>query len=214
MTLTRAERNSFTAATDQQDLAYGESACLETPRPLFVNLHRRFRFDVDLTANAANHLLPSWIGPDNPSPRRKSAINKRSWFEFGRTGYSNPPYGAFIGDVLEKALQERERRFTSVFLLPLRAAAWYQELVLPYYSELWHCRRRITFWYKGAPKIDPTTKDNVKRIAAGKDLKPTGALFDSIIVIYRPWRDDRGRPTHRVDRPQVYDVELDRLGYR
>lgn len=38
----RRERDSFTATTPQDDLEYGEQACLETSREVFDKLHERF----------------------------------------------------------------------------------------------------------------------------------------------------------------------------
>lgn len=193
----RAERDSFTAQTPD-DIAYGEGACLETPKAVFDRLNERFKFDVDLTANENNHLLPEWMGPG--SMLHHDALEcVWNWYgspAFPRrmSGYSNPPYGNFIPKILTKALHERDKGFLSVFLLPLRASKWYKDLVLPYYSELWHLESRLTFPYLGKPRIDPETKLNRTRAAWNthnptkrqRELKPDGALFDSIVVVYRP----------------------------
>jgi hypothetical protein len=194
VSLTRAERDRFTAMTDQTD-PYHPSACLETPPVLFANLHKRFDFDVDLTANERNHLLPRWWGPGHAPEDAvyDNVLTPDCWLAQGQGGFSNPPYGDFIPKILTKALQEREHGFTSVFLLPLRASAWYQQLVLPYYSELWHVKQRVTFWYNDRPKLNSKTG------------KADPALFDSIVVIYRP----HGQPFHA--RPRVWDYLTNEL---
>lgn len=168
--MNRRERDSFTATTDQSDLAYGESACLETPPDLFTALHKEFTFDVDLTANAGNRLLPIYFGPGGTY---EDALTAR-WYQAGvRTrGFSNPPYGAFVKRILTKAVEEWARGFDSVFLLPMRASGWYRDLVLPYADEVRHIDR-MKFWYQGQPKPNPKTG------------KVDTALFDSIIVVYR-----------------------------
>ena len=167
--MNRPTRDKFVATTDQSKLAYGESACLETPPALFAALHQEFHFDVDLTANEQNHLLPVWFGPGG----EYEDCLKAPW---GRmlpdlVGFSNPPYGRFIELILAKAVVQRH--FTSVFLLPFRAPRWYRTFVLPYADEVRHLPR-ITFNYQGKPaKYD-------------KQGKPHAALFDSILVVYRP----------------------------
>lgn len=169
MTLTRAERDRF-AATTPDDIAYSEGACLETPPAVFRRLNKLFNFDVDLTANETNHLLPTWYGPGCPISQAGEDALTVSWGYEGecKSGFSNPPYGPFIPKILKKAIQEREKGFTSVFLLPSRAGAWFQDLVLPYYSELWFCASRLGFFYQGKPRLSSNMKPT-KRIKDGHD---------------------------------------------
>lgn len=213
MTLTRNERDRFTAATPD-DIAYGEGACLETPPQVFELLNRRFKFDVDLTANEQNHLLPHWFGPGSPWPDALTHVwsysaEAKQAMGYGKeptSGFSNPPYGPFIPKILTKAVAERDRGFTSVFLLPMRASGWFRDLVLPYYSELWYCSSRLTFNYKGRPRLNPKTG------------KADPALFDSIIVVYAAHTTNvsaRGQfglfpPPQR---PNVWDVKTGELRY-
>lgn len=160
MTLTRIERDSFVSATPD-DITYGEGACLQTPPALFELLHRRFRFDVDLTANETNHLLPRWFGPGSPWPDALAmpwaypaeAQMAQGYCKTPTAGFSNPPYGKFIPKILKKAIEERRKGFTSVFLLPMRAARWFRELILPQYSELWYCSERLVFHYNNVPRL-------------------------------------------------------------
>lgn len=217
----RAERDRFVATTDQKDLAYGESACLETPPDFFAIIHTHFHFDIDLTANAENHLLPLWFGPGSPLGKPDALTTPWYWLPTVHQeraggvlshpttrGYSNPPYGAFIERILEKAVEEAARGFTSVFLLPMRASSWYTKIVLVHATFLLHLEPRLTFWYKGAPKPtakvkwrkkyegDPQyTKEadgcvylvGVKGATATRPLlQPANALFDSILVGFCP----------------------------
>lgn len=162
--LSKSERDAFTATTPQE-IAYGEGACVETPPKLFELLHQRFKFDVDLTANETNHLLPVWFGPGSPytidGVRVEDSLTadwSRAGTLRGVSGFSNPPYGPFIPKILRKAIEERAKGFTSVFLLPMRAAGWFRDLVLPQYSELWYCSERIVFHYQGKPKLSANVK--------------------------------------------------------
>lgn len=216
----RETRDKFVASTDQDDLLYGESACLETPPDFFEALNRGFDFQVDLTANEQNHLCPIWFGPGGryanaliaPWYRCVSVADEK--VEPNRSsGYSNPPYGSFIPEILRKAVEEAARGFTSAFLLPMRASSWYTEIVLVHATHLWHLEPRLTFWYKGEPK--PTAKvkwtkkwameehpAQERLYVRGEDgcvyhaatpnlsrrpvLVPANALFDSIVVVFRP----------------------------
>lgn len=185
MSLTRSERDAFVATTDQNDLAYGESACLETPPGLFTVLDREFKFDVDLTANEQNHKCDTWFGPGSAyhdagfnSFQDALTCNWNSYPHRIAVGFSNPPYGAFVPKILSKAVQEYKQGFTSVFLLPVRISGWYRDLVLPFADEVRHIPR-VKFWYKGVPKL-------VLNKRTGQ-MEHMQAIFDSMIVVYRPY---------------------------
>lgn len=195
--MNRTERDSFTATTPD-DIAYGEGACLETPKKVFDLLDQRFVFGVDLTANEKNALVPMYFGPK--SSLYEDALTA-PWGNMPRpVGYSNPPYGPFIPKILEKAIAERAKGFTSVFLLPNRGGAWFQNFVIPYYSELWYLASRLTFPYLGKPRLNLKTG------------KPDGALFDSIIVVYAPYDSKWGLfPPAR--RPNVWNPKTGELRY-
>lgn len=207
--MNRAERDSFVATTDQENLAHGESACLETPPELFAALHEEFQFDVDLTANEWNHLLPTWFGPN--SPTHDSGYNSYqdaldcdwSMYNWVCSGFSNPPYGEFISKILAKAVLEQQKGFTSVFLLPMRVNTAFKEIILRHATELRFVDERIKFWYQGKPKPSARVKwaKKFEQVAwADKRdgyvidtrtgqfiLAPAGALFDSIVVVFRGW---------------------------
>lgn len=202
--MNRQSRDSFTATTDQTQLAYGESACLETPPDLFAALHAEFHFDIDLTANEHNHLLPLWFGP---GAERYDAIGT-PWRQYGKTGFCNPPYGDFVKKIIPKAVTEQHYGFTSVFLLSLRVNRTFKQQVLRYADELRWVDERITFWYTGKPKPSARVKYSQKKHADFPNLvcrdkrganggyafdtftgayllEPAGALFDSIVVVFR-----------------------------
>jgi hypothetical protein len=127
-------------------------------------------FDIDLTADAQRHLVPQWFGPGGLVEDALLA----NWLAYGQTGYSNPPYGPFVARILKKAKVQASHGFASTFLLPVRITKAFHANVLNGASHLLFCDRRIAFWENGAPKLDPGTG------------KPTGALFDSMIVRYLP----------------------------
>lgn len=175
--MNRATRDKFASGTDQADLTTG-NAVWETPPAIFAALQAEFGFDVDLTADGRRHLRDRWFGPD--SPIGTDALTA-DWHRWGSRGYSNPPYGAFVQRLLPKArLWAQNFLFTSALLLPLRATKAFHAYVLDGASELRFCDKRITFFEDGAPRLNPRTG------------KPDPALFDSIIVVYRP--NHRGAP--------------------
>jgi hypothetical protein len=165
-----ATKEKFAAHTSK-DVTAG-NACLETPPAVFVQLVKTHGpFDIDLTADTKRHLCPVWFGPG--SLYDDDALTA-AWTGFGKTGYSNPPYGPFVAMMLEKAKKEATYGFTTTLLLPVRITKAFHHHVLYGATEVLFCDKRIAFWENGAPKLDPKTG------------KPTGALFDSMIVRYIP----------------------------
>lgn len=184
----RSTRDRFVASTDQADLMYGPSACLETPPELFEALDQEFHFDVDLCANETNHKLPMWFGPGSPTnvfdcltapwmyaPSLPEEIAQG--LTPTTTGFGNPPYGTFIKQYLIKAKQEAEKGFLSVHLLPLRITKVFKQIVLPY-ADIRFVNERVKFWYQGVPKLTLNSKT--------QEMEHMGALFDSYLVIFRP----------------------------
>lgn len=166
----RQTRDKFVARTNAS-LTSGNS-CLETPPAIFKKLYQDFGpFTIDLTADKGRTLCPVWFGPE--SPYGVDALTTH-WIEHGLNGYSNPPYGPFVGYMLDKAKREAKHGFTTTLLLPVRITKAFHQHVMCGASELWFCDKRIAFWENGKPKLDPET------------MKPTGALFDSMIVRYLP----------------------------
>lgn len=168
--MNRATRDRFAIPT-QHDITSG-NACLETPPAIFTKLQEDFGvFDIDLTADPSRHLCKIWLGPG--SKYCEDAL-EATWKLYGHTGYSNPPYGPFVAKMLKKAKHEAIYGFSTTLLLPVRITKAFHAYVLSGAAEVWFCDKRIAFWENGAPKLDPKTQ------------KPTGALFDSMIVRYAP----------------------------
>lgn len=178
----RATRDKFATRT-QADLTSG-NACWETPPAIFAKLHDEFAFDLDLTADARRALRPQWFGPGGLLPDALTA----DWSSWG-SGYANPPYGPFVGRILDKACRARAVGFTSVFLLPLRITKAFRASVMRGAAEVRLCDRRITFWEHGAPRVS-RDKSGI--------WKADPAMFDSVIVVYRPGHD-AGRPPQLLE---------------
>ena len=183
--MNRETRDKFASGTDQADLTSG-NACWETSPAVFDKLSRDFGpFDVDICADATRALRPVYFGPG--SPYGTDAL-RADWQAFGSRGYCNPPYGAFIGKILPKAKDQAVLRdFTSVFLIPMRVTVAFKRHILSGASELLFVDRRLIFWENGAPRY---TFD--KKAGKMRD-KPDAAMFDSIVVIYRPGVKDEPR---------------------
>lgn len=165
----RATRDRFTTPT-QADVTAG-NACLETPPAVYSALQADFGpFDCDLTANASNHLHERWFGPE--STFEEDALTA-DWHAYGSRGFSNPPYGPFAAKMLKKAKEQAQKGFCTTLLLPVRITKAFHAHVLYGATSLLFCDKRIAFWQDGAPKLDLKTQ------------KPTGAIFDSMIVWYR-----------------------------
>lgn len=180
--MNRATRDKLAGRTDQQRLTQG-TACWETAPAVWLKIIKDFGpFDIDLTADAKRALLPKWFGPDSPYGRFDAL--SADWRAYGRTGYSNPPYGAFVADMLAQAKRQSAKGFKSTLLLPMRVTKAFLRDVLDGASELHFSDRRLIFWENGAPRLNP------------KSRKPDAAMFDSIIVRYL--KDASSRPSVHI----------------
>ena len=172
----RSTRDRFAARTSS-DLTAG-NACLETPRPMFEALERRFGpFDLDLTADAARHHCRLWLGPDSPlgEPDALAAF----WPAYGRRGFSNPPYGPFVQEILLWAQAMAGEGFESTLLIPMRVTRSFRKIILPGAAELLFCDARIPFFENGVPRLNDTSWEK-------GELRADGAMFDSIVVRFAP----------------------------
>jgi phage N-6-adenine-methyltransferase len=107
-----------------------------TPAALFDELHREFKFDIDLCADDDNAKLPHYIRAD-----RSMAS---TWLGLGR-GWLNPPYGKEIGAWLEKALWSAQRGAFIVALVPGRTnAPWWHDIVMKA-AEVRFIRSKVPF---------------------------------------------------------------------
>lgn len=166
--MNRATSERFTSRTNK--VITEGNACLQTPPPVFEKLyHDLGPFDIDLTADASNHLCPVWIGPGGVENDALTAV----WMKYGKNGYSNPPYGDFVPHMLALAKRRKSFGFSTTFLLPLRANESFRENILKGATDLLFCDRRICFYEHHLPKLNMLTG------------KPDVAMFDSIVVTYR-----------------------------
>lgn len=176
--MNRETRDKLVSGTDQNDLTTG-NACWETPPIVFAKLNEDFGpFDIDLTADGQRHLCPIWFGP--ASPKHEYDVLSAPWLIFGRNGYSNPPYGPFIQRLLPRAKAFAAEGFASTLLLPMRVTKAFKAHVVAGASDLLFCDSRLTFFEDGIPRLN-----NKQWIEEGKAIADP-ALFDSIIVRYRP----------------------------
>jgi len=178
-------KNKLTSGTDQSDLTSG-NACWETPPLVFRQLDQDFGpFDVDLTADAQRHLCAVWFGPQSNVGECDALA--ADWPACGRrNGYSNPPYGPFIQKLLALAKAwaqpgDYHAGFTTTLLLPMRVTKAFKAHVLKGASDLLFADSRLCFFENGLPRIN-----HEQFVKKGK-VVPDPAVFDSIIVRYRPF---------------------------
>lgn len=207
----RETRDKFASGTDQADLTTG-NACWETPPHVFAKLNQDFGpFDLDLTADAGRHLCPLWFGPDSPLGEFDAiAAGKKliGWRGHGKSGYSNPPYGPFVQRLLDVAKTNALRyEFTSALLLPMRATKAFHSHVLNGASELLFCDKRLTFFENGVPRLNEKQWVDKGRVQADP------ALFDSIVVIYRPGAQSLRAGAWHVP-AHVFPADLERAKLR
>jgi hypothetical protein len=162
----------------------------QTPPEVFAKLSADFGpFDMDMTADASNHLLPYWIGPGSPVcedilvaldfPLPHSIQDAK--------GYSNPTYDYHFLNLFVPACSYACRKggFASTLLLPNRTNSdWWRYLIEHQRTEeaaakiLW-CDKRICFYEGGEPRWNVEARKKEK-------WRADSAVFDSIIVHFSP----------------------------
>lgn len=108
-----------------------------TPRWFFDLCSKRFGlFDVDVAANAENHLCDQWLGPGGS---HEDALSATSWWPWsspqeGSTldAWCNPPYGppGTIPKWIQKARQQRDQHGTRTLMLLSAdtSARWFHDV--------------------------------------------------------------------------------------
>jgi len=192
----KATTRKLTSRTDADD-PNGGNACWETPPEVFAKLNLDFGpFDLDMTADASNHLLPDWVGPGSLVGHHDilallELVNIDGAGILKTSGYSNPIYDyKFINALIPLcALAARKKGFASTLLLPLRTTSeWWNWLITNQHNEegaavVAFCDSRIYFYEQGQPRW------NAKELAKGK-YRPDSAVFDSVIVHFTPLPSD------------------------
>lgn len=179
--MNRETRDKFASGTDQSNLTTG-NACWQTAPKVFEKLNRDFGpFDIDLTADVRRKLRPKHFGPG--SPYGEDALTA-DWREFGSNGYSNPPYGAFVALMLDRAVYWARQDFRSTLLLPMRVTRAFRAYVLrsEFATDLLFCNKRLYFFEDDAPRLNRKAWEKENRAVADS------ALFDSIVVRFGPGR--------------------------
>lgn len=132
-----------------------------TPRALFDVLHQRHRFELDVAANAANHKLHNWLGPDHPVEGFRDAL-ALEWQ--GLRCWMNPPYGRQIGAWVEKAEAESLLGSLVVCLLPARTdTAWWHDIVMKEACRVEFIRGRLAFDLPGCARLCKSCAHNAAR---------------------------------------------------
>lgn len=122
-----------------------------TPPEAFRPLHREFGFGLDAAALRASALLPWWLGPDHPDPRRRDAfaIDWASARAGGRTGRSsvwlNPPYGRDMGRWISLARAWGAHVTVCAFILARTDTRWWHDEIDAHAAEVRFVRGRVKF---------------------------------------------------------------------
>ena len=182
----------------------------ETPPAVFRKLNEDFGpFDIDLTSTYKNSLCNLRFGPGHVVEEMRDALDT-SWSEYGTSGYSNPPYGPFVPQILAKAVSARDFGFSTTLLLPMRVTKAFLGIVLPEASALYFCDKRICFFEDGEPRWNKAKLHPKCSVCDGTGFflqrgdapaiscahcergrlpgrkVPDPAMFDSIIVRFTP----------------------------
>ena len=126
-----------------------------TPDWLYERLDKLFRFSLDPCSTEQNAKCKLHY---------TAADDGLSFSWAGHSVWLNPPYGATIGEWMEKAVLEAQNAGTTVVcLIPSRTgAAWFQKSVL-------NAPKKLIFFFRG-------------RLCFGNANNP--AAFDSVLVVY------------------------------
>lgn len=108
-----------------------------TPQPLYDELDREFRFDLDAAASPGNAKCQHFFTVED------DALTK-DWNAHGKVIWCNPPYGRGLGEWVTKAVEAMEAGSTVVMLLPARTdTKWFHEHAPK--AELRFIRGRVKF---------------------------------------------------------------------
>lgn len=101
-----------------------------TPEAIYHRLNDEFRFSVDLAASSLNRLHENYITVEmNTLSIDWCGMYGRSW------GWLNPPYSS-IGPFVEKAIEQQEKGFGTVMLVPSDTSVGWFSLALTSVSEV------------------------------------------------------------------------------
>jgi len=102
----------------------------QTPPQIYQQLNAEFSFSVDLASSAVNRLHENYITAEmNTLKIDWSGMFGCAW------GWLNPPYSD-IGPFIEKAIEQQEKGFGTVMLLPADTSVGWFSLALTSVSEV------------------------------------------------------------------------------
>lgn len=98
-----------------------------------------FNFDVDLACNTNNSLCDLGLYHD-------CGVDSlgEEWIDWGRYGWCNPPYSK-IKPWLEKAIDQRDKGFSSVFLIPTPNGESRDQIIVEESNQLVYIQGRVPF---------------------------------------------------------------------
>ena len=134
-----------------------------TPPALFAALDAEFGFDIDLAANAENHLCPRWLGPGGLA---EDALAVR-WADYGRVGFLNCPYSM---DLIRRFMPYAARQghdMTIVSLTPHDSSTIWWDQSMRWAVEIRELPHRVPYL-----RADGASK--------------AGAMFSSAVAVFRP----------------------------
>jgi phage N-6-adenine-methyltransferase len=149
----------------------------ETPQAYFDELNDKYNFVLDLAANENNYKVSRYL-TDIFDPAQLEGLDLLP----GNAVYMNPPYGRKIIKFIKRAIDIADKySLTLVMLLPSRTDTQWFNLVWdrqlkrqkPFFT-IDFIEGRKCFELNGKPILD-------------KKGKKSGALFPSVLVIYKPY---------------------------
>lgn len=139
-----------------------ESDRWRTPRALFEKLDAEFHFDIDLAADAENHLCDRWLGPGGLAEDALAV----DWPSYGTVGWLNMPYSTELILQFFEALARHGRHMTIVTLNPLDPT-----------TEWWEFTRSAFEIRELPDRVSYIRSDGVKKVTA---------MFPGVVCVYRP----------------------------
>ena len=157
----------MTEKTNNMDVHFSsKSNEWETPQDLYDILNDEFHFKVDAAATDDNKKCDVYFTETD------SALDK-TWKDYGKTIWLNPPYGRGIGKFIKKAYEEALKGCTVVCLIPARTdTKFFHEYCAK--GEIRFIKGRLKFVNRSFPSWN-----------AEGNFKLTPAPFPSCIVIFR-----------------------------
>lgn len=155
----------------------------ETPQAFFNKLNAEYDFRLDLAANANNAKVKSFIS-DLFDPAAFDILNfAPTLLRKGDAVFLNPPYGKRIKNFIQRSIEIADKySVTLVMLLPARTDTkwfnliWDRALKRPKpFFEVEFIEGRLVFELDGKPIVNPKTG------------KKSGALFPSMVIVYKPY---------------------------